>query len=489
MSDDQDIGVDATTSGPPRSYGRTENTSIISSSQLSPKSPARSTRRESRTERESWGEPGTERIDAKRRSTVAFGGKTSVAPSDSISKMNSKTGRTRTSFNYDGPGTEYSRRSRRRSAPWQEHDYRSTFPSKAGSSHGGTARSGGVPLTENNLDEFNEKQPPRSEAVSQRGIERQVSFEEIDRKSSRKSRRNNGVLTQKPQSRAGCIGADDRRSSKNYSRVERDDGQGDRTVVTTRRKTEVDEDGLDEEAETKSKSKYESYSRPTQSSASKTSARRQSRAADVYEHAQEKRYSSSSSGRQSRRPKTATRPPTMPTEHNANARSTREVATVVAGGAVGAAVATNAGSRPDARSKAPTQFFEEDNEIPTRQTEAKSERFSSRRTEARTRQTEVKSERYSSQQEVETERQSNISRTRAPSQPARPEPATAAGPATSSSSSPSSPMGAQSPIAPEDCQWERRVHVTTMMKPDGRLIRDREVCTRRIYPQQSPVVA
>lgn len=502
MSDEQDLGRDmSTTQGPPPSYGRRGNSSIIASSQLSPRSPAPS-RRDSRIERDSWGEPGTERIDPKRRSAVTFGGKTSVAPSDSISKVQSRP--TRASTGFSAPGTQNSYRSRQRSAPWQDHDYRSTFPSKAGSSRGGAAWSGGAPLTETNLEEFNERRPPRSEAVQQRDVERDVAFEELDRKSGRQSRRDSAVVTQSPpKTRAGWIGADyERRTSRATSRVERDDGYGDRTLVTTRRRTEVEEDWPRDEVVTrpKLKSRYPSYSQPTQSSQSKVSTKRQSRAAGVYEQASA-RQSSFSSGRQTRHQTLAgtrrSRPPTMPPEDDYSTQSPRAVGSVAAGAAARAAVATNVGSHPDSRSKTSTQFFEEVNETQSRRTEPRSEQYSSRQTQAQTCQTEVdKSERYS-QREAETEQPTTTQQTQpsgtvarrsqAPSRPAELERTTAARPATPPYSSPSRPTSANSPAAPsapDDTQWERRLHIITSRGPDGRLIRDQEYSMRRIWPQQ-----
>jgi hypothetical protein len=494
MSAEQDWGADTTTQGPPPSYRR-EGLSIASSSQLSPKSPAPwGNDIGNRSERNSWGEPGEEQIDRRRRSTVTFGGATSVAPSDSISKVKTRSGRG--SGDVSAPRTQYDRRSRRRSAPWQDHEYRSTYPSKAGSPQGGTAWSGGAPLTEGNLEEFNERRPPRTEGDVEREVERNVDVEQLDRRSSRKSRRDSGVAAQGPATRAGWIGADDRRTSRQYSRVERGSAPAERALVTTRHKTEVEEDGPDEEeVETKSKSRYENYSRPTQSSISKVSERRRSRAADVYAQASA-RQSASSVGKQTQKPRTSftqrSRPPTMPPESMENARSSRDLAVVAAG--------TTAASRPDGRSKAPTEFFEESNEE-TRQAEAKSERFSSRRDEGRSRQTEVKSERIS-EREVVTERKSTAPPTRVSGRSNRQSQAvvrashaaaaatTAAAAPTSPSSGPSSPTSASSPTAPEalEAHWERRVHIVETRKPDGRVIMDKEYSMRRMWPHQEQQV-
>ena len=164
-----------------------------------------------------------------------------------------------------------------------------------------------------------------------RELERDVEVEQLDRKSSRKSRRDSGTVTQQAETRAGWIGADDRRTSRQYSRVERDSAPApaERTEVTTRRKTEVEENSPDEEeVERKSKSRYDSYSRAARSSTSKLSERRKSRAADVYAQASQRR-SSSAAGGQIQRPKTSftqrSRPPTMPPESIDNARSSRDV--------------------------------------------------------------------------------------------------------------------------------------------------------------------
>ena len=487
MSDEQEWGADTTTQGPPPSHRR-EGLSIVSSSQLSPKSPAPwDNDRGSRSERHSWGDPGEERIDRRRRSTVTFGGATSVAPSDSISKVKMRSGRD--SGDVSAPGTQYSRRSRRRSAPWQEVEYRSTYPSKAGSSQGGTLN--GAPLTEGNLEEFNERRPPRSDDEVGRELERDAEIEQLDRRSSRKSRRDSGVSTQQPETRAGGIGADDRRTSRQYSRVERDGVPAERTVVTTRRKMEVEEGSPDEEEiETKSKSRYESYSRPAASSTSKISERRKSRAADVYAQASERR-ASSAAGRQSQKPRTSfsqrSRPPTMPPESSGNARTSRDLAVVAAG--------SIAGSRHDGKSRAQTAYVEEVDEEETRQTEARSERYSSRQDEDRTRQMEVRSERIS-EREGGTERKSAAPPSRvsgrsnrqsqALTRPSQAAAGTAVAAPTSPSSGPSSPTSATSPTAPfpDDAHWERRVHIVETRKPDGKVILDREYSLRRIWPQQ-----
>ena len=487
MSAEQDWGIpdwgaDTTTNGPPPSYGR-EGMSIVSSSQLSPKSPVPTTNGGNRSERNKWGEPGEERIDRRRRSTVTFGGATSVAPSDSISKVKSRSGRG--SGARSSPRTQYSQRSRRRSAPWQDHEYRSTYPSKAGSSQGGTF--GGAPLTEGNLEELNERRPPRTESDVEREVEKDIDVEQLDRKSSRKSRRDSGVATEETRTRTGLISADDRRTSRQYSRAERDSrsGPAEKTVVTTRRKTEVaEEDGDEEEIETKSKSRYESYSRPTRNSKSMTSVRRQSRAADVYAQAAERR-ASSATGKRTQQPKTAfsqrSRPPTMPPEGIDNRRSSRDIEVTAAAAAAG----TTVGSRPDGKSRARTAYIEECEEEETCQTEAKSGRRSSR-------QTEVKSERVT-QREVETERKSVSGRTYKQSQvPTRPSQAAAAATSASSpSSGPSSPTSASSPSAPSPVEphWERRVHIVETRKPDGRLITDREYSMRRFRPQEEQVGA
>lgn len=465
MSDERDHGADTTTQEPPRSYGRAGN-SIISSSLLSPKSP----------------------VDRRRRSTVTFGAAASVAPSDSISKVKSRP--SRSSGNFSAPKSRYSQRSRRRSAPWQDHDYRSV--DLPGSSQGGTARSGDrAPLTATNLEEFNEKRPPRSAAGTQRQIERDVEVKQVDRKSTRRSRQDSGVISQDPPTRAGWTGAEDRRTSKASSSVDRDDGPAERTVVTSQRRTEDEQDGAEDEVETSSKSRYESYNRPAQSSKSKASSRRRSRTVNSHDQSSEQRQSGQSTARQTQRYNTndtqQSRPSKIPSS-NGNARTSKDVAIAAV-----AAEAAGDGSRTGGRSKAPSQYHEEPNEGQTRVIEV---RVSSRRDGGRDRQTAAKSEHYSGQQEDEAESKSNFSqrrasrpsnrKSRAPSRPTQAEGPTAATSPSSSPSSPTIPQEAASPKVPSPIEpyWERRVHIIETIKPDGRMIQDREYSMRSFQPQQ-----
>lgn len=489
MSEDQHWGADTTTQGPPASYRR-ERASIVSSSQLSPKSPAPwDSDTDKRSERKSWGEREAERINRRRRSTVTFGGATSVAPSDSISNVKSRSGRDAE----DRAGTQYSRRSRRRSAPWQDVDYRSTYQSKAGSSQGGTH--GAVSLTEGNLEEFNEKRPPRSERDIEKEVEKTVEVDQLDRKSSAKSRRDSGVSTHSRQSGTSRVDADGRRASRQYSRTERDNtsAPATRTVVTTRRKTEIEDDGSEEEeVETKSKSRYQTYSRASRNSRSQASERRQSRAANVYAQAAERRAASTSGARAQKSLAAFSQrwgpPPTMPPESRVDRKSSRDIEVAAA------AAATTGTSRSNGSPKSRPAYVEECEDEEAVQTEAKSERRISRQEENRTRRTEVKSERVT-EREVEMEAKSNSSPTRMSGRskrqsqaPTRP---TQAAAATSPSSPSSGPSSATSPTAPSpiESHWERRVHIVETRKPDGRVIMDREVSLRRFSPQQQQIEA
>ena len=557
----------STTHAPPPSYGRVGNStnngggglSIVSSSQLSPKSPAPWDRDGgSRTvlvsEHNSWGEPGEERMDRRRRSTVTFGGATEVAPSSSISKRGPRP--SRDTQKSSGPATQYTRR---RSAPGQNVEYRSGRPSKVGSSQGGAGSgSRGAPLTEQNVEVFNEKRPPRSEGSAERAVERDVGVTEVelDPKVSKKSPRDSGIVTQAPQTEARSAGAATRRTSKRYSQAgyesdpalarrpsamkrsgnqrcvphfrpqfpdeasylgsnapdletknrrhhrefrERRDGyesaEGEMlrnsnpsreyvdggkgrgrmgTMVTAQQRTEVEEDGsLNEDVRTESKSRYESYRRPTQSSASKVSERRQSRAADVYAKSAGRRESNSSAARWNAESGTAptqrSRPPTMPPESREDVRSSKALALVP--------VNTTSGSRVGGRSRAATDTNGAGNEEYSHQTEVESEHFSSHR-EA---ETEQKSTAISASRAGQSARRSTV-----PSRPSQPAGAATATSPTEPSQSPQSagPPSAPGPMteSPEP-QWERRLHIVETRQPDGRLIQDREYSMRRIWPQ------
>ena len=547
----------STTHAPPPSHGRAGNStnngggglSIVSSSQLSPKSPAPD--EQSRTvlvsEHNSWGDPGDERIDRRRRSTVTFGGATSVAPSSSISKRGPRT--SRGTQGMSGAGTQYTRR---RSAPWQDLEYRSA---KAGSSHGGTAWTGsGAPLTERNVEVLNEKRPPRSERSAERAVERDVAVTELqlDPKVSKKSRRDSGVATSAPQTDARSLNAEARRTSRRYVQARDESGSGlaerstalkrsgsqsrahfqphfvdeasflgsdshdleaknrrrhrkfrerrdgyeseegemlrksassrsyedgrrsgeqKRVVVTTRWRTEEEEDDdSNRDVETKSNARYESYRRPTKSSISKVSGRRQSRAADVYAQSAGRRQSRPSVGRWNSQSRTAftqrSPPPTLPAESDENVRSSRPLAVIP--------VDATPGSRAGGRSRVAAD------------TNAAGYKEYSRRTK-------VKSERFSSQREADPEQKSTATSTRqsARRSTAPSEPREAAGAAaTASPNEPSqSPQSAGPPSVPGpmaesvEPQWERRVHIVETRQPDGRLIQDREYFMRRIWPQ------
>ncbi len=551
----------STTNAPPPSYGRTDKStatggpglSVVSSSQLSPKSPAPRDRNEgSRTvlisEHNSWGEAGEERRDRRRRSTVTFGGATSVAPSSSISKRGPRTS-----------ADTQNRSGRRRSAPWQDVDYRSA---KAGSSHGGTALTGsGAPLTERNMEVLNERQPPRSEASAERAVEREVAVTELelDPKVTKKSRRDSGVVTQAAQTEARSVGAETRRTSKRYSRVEYGTGQTsaerpsalkrsssqsrarnlqprfldepsylsthapdleaknrrrhrkfrerrdgyeseegeilrksnssrgldydvqNETVVSTRRKTEIgDDDDSNEEVETKTKARYESDRGPRDSSESRFSRRRQSRAADVYAKSAGRRQPDGSAGNWNShsRSKSAfaySRPPTMPPEETQNVTSSRSFAIVP--------VNTMSGARTGGRSRTATDTNGNDYE-----------EYSG--------QTEVKSKRYSSQEEIETEQKSAVAGTNIPARsagqliaPSGPNPTAGASAASSPSEPSQSPQSANPPSVPGttmdnlEAYWERRLHIVETRQPDGKLIQDREYSMRRIRPQMAAEVS
>lgn len=246
------------------------------------------------------------------------------------------------------------------------------------------------------------------------------------------------------------------------------------TMVTTRRRTEVEEnDSPNEGVRTESKSRYESYRRQTQSSASKVSGRRQSRAADIYAKSAGRRQSNSSATRWNAESKTASmqrsRPPTMPPESHENVRSSRTLAVVP--------VDTTPGSRAGGRSRAATDTNEAGYEGCIRQTEVESDRFSSHR-EA---ETEQKSTAISTSRAGQSARRSTA--------PSRPSQAAGAATATSPTEPSQSPQSAGPPSAPgpmaesSEPQWERRLHVVETRQPDGRLIQDREYSLRRIWPQ------
>lgn len=551
MSDDGGSTA-RTTTRPPPSRGPPGN-SIVSSSQLSPKAslPSWYTDAKAReSDRNSWGEPGEERrIDRRRKSNVTFGGATSVAPSESISRVQTRPGRG--SRDFSGSASQYSHRSKHRSSyEADDVERRSVARStRAASSNGGSRA---APLTERNVEAFNEEsQSSHTEQAAEREVERDIEID--DRKSGYKSRRDSGVVTRDaPRSEERSMGAKSHRS-KHYSRAgyDEDPPSAQRTVASTRRKTEVVDDGPTEEVKTKSKSRYEtyddeeasnrrtvgntrrgteveadktfeetktttksrpamsryrSYDAPTQSSQSKVTTKRQSRAADVYAQSAQRRASKArtawNSQANARTPRRSM-PPTVPPESNENVRYSRDLEVVGAG--AGAAAASRYGSRAQTQARVESDSSSEHEEA--RQTEVKSERYAQREVEEdrksehysqREVENDRKSERYSSYREDDVEEKTAAAETyqtarqsKAPSRaPSRPSQAVAATAANGPSQRPESPQSADSPTSPtrltdpNECQWERKVHIIETRKPNGKLIQDREVTMRRIRPAQ-----
>ena len=399
-----------------------------------------------------------------------------------------------------------SQTTRRRSQPWEDVSY-GDAPSRRGSTRGGTAWSGTsgsrAPLNEENLEAFNERGGRADDAsASTSAIRRGDGRYTMALTTRRASTWYDEPESDQQQVDARSLGQDTRRTPRRYSSAVIDEelDSKQRTSEPSRRRS-------------KAITRPRMPTRPSYSDSTYASRQRSS----AFEE-------STRGGEPSRAYATRASSSTVP---SATTRRKSE-AVAAAGGAAAGAYAERRYSRyasdapassvsPSASrtsySKTSTRAKDVYATAAARRRSSQSQVVSSNGTETQATQrnatTEVKSRRETeatqpnARTEVKSRRDSVVSgkASQSPKEASgetalvatRKSPTSHGGSTASPSTSKPIVAGIEtwpfSDDAPDDSQWERKVHVITTQKPDGRLIRDEQVSVRRIRPSQEQTIS